>query len=141
MEPLTDPTYPQEELEDLPDERPHRRAARPHPYAGIDRGGNDAGTTASRQNYHFRTMCEIRKNAVRVFQTLYDLRPQLAHELGDAEMRRVLRLAGDYVTCGVCGVLIDRVDTDAFVAGCGHCFHKAPTNCWERSGNRCKLCR
>jgi len=140
MEPVRSPSA--DEFDDPPPAEAPRHRAREdsHPY--LDRGRPAAARPKPAATmYHFRTMCEVRTNAVRVFRALYDARPQLAHALGEAETRRVLRLAGDYVTCGLCGILIDRVDGNSFVAQCGHSLCKHPSNCWEKAGKTCAVCR
>jgi regulator of sigma D len=87
-------------------------------------------------------MCAIRNNTLSAYQSVYTIHAQLREgkPVSERQISAVLTTLTDYITCGVCGQIIARLDNSSFVAKCGHVFHKTPINCWAQAHNTCCLC-
>lgn len=102
------------------------------PYAR--RGGGDT-------NYHWRTACALRQSLLNGYDAVYAMHDRIRRGEAVTERDTKAALAGmaDLLACGVCGDIIPRMDTNCFVARCGHAYHKQPKECWNKAGRNCCL--
>lgn len=96
----------------------------------------DRGST----NYHWKTLCGVRNNDVEVYKDMFNLQNQIksGRPIMERQISSVLSKMANFLACGACGKLIDRLDNTVFVARCGHVFHKS--GCWQSAGSTCALC-
>jgi hypothetical protein len=86
------------------------------------------------------TFCAIRNNATDVYTQLFNLHNQMhgGRPVTERQLTDVMRTASNFIACGSCNLLIERLDNTVFVAKCGHCYHKAA--CWSSAGSTCGIC-
>jgi len=94
-------------------------------------------------NYHWRTACIVRENLMDAYDTIYGLHERLrrGEHIGENDTNATLLGMADLLCCGKCGIIIPRLDSSAFVARCGHVYHKSPEGCWEKAGRNCCVAR
>lgn len=116
----------------------------PRRYAPYTRPGMrpPPAASSSAEKYHWYTLCSVRNNMMASYDALYDLSQDLRARgdvVNERKVASVLNGMADTLSCGSCGKIIPRLDNSAFVARCGHVYHKMPENCWARAGNACNL--
>jgi hypothetical protein len=126
----------------VPPTRAYRRSPSPvRRYAPYARPQPAAPARQERTNYHWYTLCAVRKNAMEAYDALYNVHrnARQGEPPTERQLSEVLSTMGDMLACGTCGVIIPRLDNSSFVAKCGHVYHKDPVNCWEQAGKMCCL--
>jgi hypothetical protein len=83
----------------------------------------------------------MRKSLLATYDAVYDMHDTVRRGAAVTERDTQAALSGmaDLLACGMCGEIIPRLDTSCFVARCGHAYHKAPRECWDKAGRNCCL--
>ena len=88
------------------------------------------------------TTCALRNNLYTAYSETYALHKQIRNgtPVNERQLSSLLSTLAANLTCCMCGTLIERLDTNAFLARCGHVYCKTPNPCWANAGHTCTLC-
>lgn len=119
----------------------------PGPWPGYSRPAPSpppppAPAVRNQEKYHWSNYLILRSDMAKAFEKLSDVHQDLlnGHSVRSDDLRDVLAVLHDRLSCAICGQYVPVADTHLFVARCGHVYCKNRP-CFSSCRGSCVICQ